>query len=108
MARACVSAPVGPDTINNVALTPLLTCPLIVLPSASVTITEGMVIVASPPPISTNTPVALLAMITPTAPAFCAFFTLATKVQVPRSMIAMRPAMAPLFVSAEQASAGEA
>jgi hypothetical protein len=43
-------------------------------------------------------------MMTPSAPASCAFFTFTVKLQVPRSMNAMLPEIAPAFVSAEQPS----
>lgn len=49
-------------------------------------------------------PAALLAMITPMAPAFCAFFDLMMKVQVPRSMSAILPATAAALVTASQPS----
>ena len=78
---------------------------LSVLPSASVTRTAGMVIVGSVPPRAAGgVPGALSAMITPTAPASWAFFTLTMKPQVPRSMRAMLPATAAALVIAEQPS----
>src|SRR5947208_14020305 len=56
--------------------------------------TEGIVIVGSAPPKPAGAPGALSAMITAKAPAFCAFFTFTTKVQVPRSIMAIFPATA--------------
>src|SRR5579863_5017381 len=98
---ARVSAPEGPSSVAlRVAMLALS-----VLPSASVTRTAGMVMVGSVPPRPAGgDPGALSAMMTPTAPAFCAFFTLTVKAQVPRSMSAMLPATAAALVSAVQAS----
>src|SRR5438067_277754 len=76
-----------------------------VFPSAWVTISEGMVMVASVPPMPPS-PGALLAMTTPMAPATWAVFTFEAKVQVPRSMRAILPLTAAPFVSAEHPSAG--
>ncbi len=92
--------------VNRVTLRPGMLA-LKVLPSAKVTITEGMVIVASTPPMLPKAPAAELAMITATAPAFCAFLTLTTKPQVPRSIRAMLPAIAAALVSGEQPSVVE-
>ena len=47
------------------------------------------------------------AMTTPVAPAFWAFFTFTVKLQVPRSMRAILPVMAPGLVSGEHASSVE-
>src|SRR4029077_1171303 len=75
-----------------------------VLPSAKVTITEGMVMVGSTPPRLPNTPADELAMITAMAPAFWAFLTLTMKPQVPRSISAMLSSTAAALVSGEQPS----
>src|SRR5678815_554135 len=65
----------------------------------------GMVIVESTPPNPGGGLVtALLAMITPVAPAFCAFLALTTNVQVPRSMMAMLPATAAKLVNGSHPS----
>src|SRR6185503_12948148 len=87
-----------------VAFTPLASSPLIRLPVLNVTITEGIVMVGSAPPMVPNAPAALLATITDVAPAFWAFFTFTTKPQVPRSTRAILPAIAPALVKGEQAS----
>ena len=60
--------------------------------------------VGSAPPIEPQVPVDELAMTTPMAPAFCAFFTFTAKPQVPRSMMAILPATAAALVMAEQPS----
>jgi len=61
-----------------------------------------------PPPIWMTPGVTLLTTMTPTAPAFCAFFTFTVKLQLPRSMRASLPDTDAAFVSAVQASAGAA
>src|SRR5918996_1793238 len=85
--------------------------PLIVLPSASDTITDGMVIDGSVPPMAIGSPATLLAMMTATAPAFCAFFTFTVNVHAgaggggpPRSITAILPATSAAFVSGLQPS----
>src|SRR3546814_11780906 len=83
--------------------------PLIRAPSAWVTDTVAMVIVGSlPPSPGGGLAVVLLAMITALAPAACAFAALSTKVQAPRSMIAILPAIAAGLSSAVQPLAGDA
>ena len=68
------------------------------LPSASEMRTAGMTIVGSAPPRPAGMQPAgvavLSAMMTPTAPASCAFFTLTTKPHRPRSISAILPARA--------------
>ena len=73
-------------------------------PSAYCTMIEGMVMVGSAPPIEPQVPALEFAITTPTAPAFCAFFTFTAKPQVPRSMMAILPATAAVLVMAEQPS----
>jgi len=73
-------------------------------PSARWTCTAGMVMVGSAPPMAPHTPVALLTITTPVAPASWAFFTLTVKPQVPRSIIAIFPATAAALVIAVQPS----
>src|SRR4051812_9199301 len=78
--------------------------------SMSVMRADGIVIVASAPPRpgtgaeerAADVPPALSAMITPIAPASCAFFTFTVKPHVPRSIIAILPAT--FVVMAEQPS----
>ncbi len=73
-------------------------------PSESETSTDGIVMVASVPPMSIGDSLPLLsATITPVAPASCAFFTLTVKLQFPRSTRAILPVTAGAFVSALQA-----
>ena len=63
------------------------------LPLSRLTMADGMVMVGSAPPIVIGSPpAALLATITARAPAFCAFLTLITNVQKPRSSRAIFPA----------------
>src|SRR6185369_10447098 len=76
---------------------------LIAVPLVLLMKTAGIVIVASVPPIVKIESPALFAMIAPTAPAFCAFLTLTTKAQAPRSARTILPAALPLG-SASQAS----
>ena len=73
-------------------------------PSARSTWIAGMVMVASSPPMVPRAPAALLTMITPLAPAFCAFLTLTAKPQVPRSISATLPATSAALVIAVQPS----
>ena len=61
-------------------------------PSASETITDGIVIVGSVLPIVVGGPATLLTTITAIAPAACALLTFWTKPQVPRSTSATAPA----------------
>ena len=63
-------------------------------PSACDTLIVGMVTVGSLPPRPGAAPATLLAMITPIAPAFCAFLALTAKPQVPRSITTTLPALA--------------
>src|SRR5262245_27206183 len=62
------------------------------LPSPWVTITDGIVMVGSAPPIAVAGPGALLATITISAPRSWAFLTFDTKVHTPRSISAILPA----------------
>src|SRR5688572_17358373 len=65
----------------------------------------GIVIEGSVPPrLAGGESGALSAMIAATAPAFCRFFTLMTKLHVPRSTSAILPAIAKAFVIGLQAS----
>src|SRR5919106_452161 len=64
---------------------------LIVLPSSSEIIPDGIVIEGSLPPIRVGGPPTLLATITALAPAAWAFATLTVKLQLPRSASAMAP-----------------
>ena len=95
---ATVSAPGRSDTLSVAILA------FIVFASAYVTMTDGIVIVASTPAMPPNAPAAEFAMSTPMAPAFWAFFTFTANPHVPRSIIAMFPATAAEFVIAEQPS----
>src|SRR5678815_5096559 len=67
-----------------------------------------MIIVGSEPVIPGGTVgfalVGTFPIITPSAPASCAFFTFTVKLQVPRSMNAMLPEIVPPFVNEEQPS----
>src|SRR6185503_5297556 len=78
---------------------------LIVAPSACEMPTIGIVIDGSEPPIGFGgRPAALFAIITAIAPAACAACAFNTNVQLPRSISAMLPAIAPAFVIASQPS----
>jgi hypothetical protein len=68
--------------------------PLSVVPSARLTMPDGILTLRSVPPGANAALPSLLAMITPIAPAFCAFSTLTVKLQVPRSTIAILPVSA--------------
>src|SRR5579863_6761422 len=71
---------------------PDASAPLRVTPSACEILTAGIKMVESVPPNgSGGLPATLLAIRTPTAPAFCAFSTLTVKLHVPRSMRAIFP-----------------
>ena len=61
------------------------------VPSSWLTITDGIVIVASAPPMPPGAPGTLLTTITPMAPAAWALATFTTKVHKPRSTMAMLP-----------------
>ena len=63
-----------------------------VFPSSSVTITDGIVIDGSAPPIAVAGPAMLFATITISAPRSSAFLTLPTNAHVPRSISAILPA----------------
>ena len=79
-----------------------------VLPSAKVILTDGIVIVGSEPPRpGGGLPATLSTITTAIAPTFCAFLTLTVKLQVPRSISAILPEMAAPFVIAEQPSVGD-
>src|SRR5262245_4976801 len=72
-----------------------------VLPSACEMPITGIVIVGSLPDIgSGGNPAALFTMITATAPAACAAAAFGAKLQLPRSISAILPAIAPAFVIA--------
>ena len=58
-------------------------------PVACETMSEGIVMVASVPPMMTGSPATLFATMAAMAPAFCAFFTLTTKSHEPRSRSAI-------------------
>src|SRR5947209_1106966 len=112
LSRTCEGSSRGPRELKearmsaedqSVTLRPA-TFALSVLPSACWTLTGGMLTVSSNPAMLPKAE-ALLAMITPTAPAFWAFFALTAKPQVPRSTSAMLPATAAALVSGEQPSA---
>ena len=60
-------------------------------PSTSETITAGVVIVLSAPPIMIGAPGILLTIMIPTAPAACAANAFITKLQVPLFMSAIFP-----------------
>ena len=75
-------------------------------PSARLIITEGIVIVGSAPPMAVAPPGTLLTTMAAMAPAFCAFLTLSTKAQLPRSTSAIRPGVNP--TSGSQASVVDA
>src|SRR6266511_760157 len=108
-ARPALSVPEGTAvSASNVALTGAPSWALIKLPSLLAIDSEGIVTVLSEPPICTTPGDVVLTIITPTAPAFCAFFTFNTNVQLPRSMSAILPDIAALFVSGVQPSMGEA
>ena len=103
-ARSAPARTLG-STASVTFTVPVANAVLILLPSASVIRTEGMVIVGSAPPSPAGGPPATLsATSTAIAPAFWAFFTLVTKVHVPRSTSAMRPISAAPLVIAEHAS----
>ena len=59
---------------------------------------------SAPPRPAGGAPSALSAMIAPTAPASCAFFTLTVKPHVPRSTMTIFPAIADALVNGEQPS----
>src|SRR5258708_6287237 len=75
-------------------------------PSAWVMPMLGIVIVESEPSNGPNPPGILLAMIAAIAPASCAFLIFVVNAQVPRSISAIRPVMAPPLVIVVQPSAG--
>src|SRR6185369_13076590 len=104
--RAEESTPAMADgSANKVAFTLLANCALIVLPLACVIETVGIVIVLSEPVMPGGVELETLStMITPMAPAFCAFFVLVTKVQLPRSTNAILPVSE--LPKAEQPSTG--
>src|SRR5512141_2556473 len=77
---------------------------LSVVPSASVTRTEGIVTVASVPVMPTTPWTTLSTTIMPRAPAFWTFFALSTKAQLPRSTSAIFPASAAGLLIVLQAS----
>ena len=74
------------------------------LPAASVTESTGIVSVPVPPMAGGVEEEALSAMMQPIAPAASTFWAFARNEQVPRSINAILPEMAPPFVSAEQPS----
>ena len=84
----------------------LLVRPFIGSSSTWLTLTVGMTTVGSVPVSGMAPPLVLFAMITPTAPASCAAFAFATKVQVPRSITAIFPVRFAPLVIAVQASVG--
>src|SRR5919106_3305084 len=86
--------PVGVRATVPVAGTPAL----MVFPSASDTITEGIVMLGSVPPMVPGSPGALLTTMTATAPASWGLFAFWTKVHPPRSTSATAPAGKPISV----------
>ena len=76
----------------------------IVVPSVWLTITDGIVTVASVPPIVMGEPGTLFTITTARAPTFCAFLTLTVKLQAPRSMSATFPLIAGPLINAPQPS----
>ena len=68
---------------------------------------DGIVIVASVPLMFTSESPALFTMITAMAPAFWAFLTFTVKLQVPRSIRAILPAIEAALVRAPQQSVAE-
>ena len=74
-------------------------------PSDFETSAEGIVMVGSAPP-GVVIAASLLARITPIAPAFCAFFTLMTKLQAPRPTMATLPATAARFAAFKASQPG--
>src|SRR6266446_6860518 len=105
-ARPRLSDPAGTaGSTPRVPFTPDPSWDLIVLPSASVIRTAGIVIVGSNPPRPAGgLPATLSTMTTPIAPAACAFFAFAVNAQVPRSMSAIFPAIAAALVKVVQPS----
>ena len=93
---------------KSATVTPWARTALSRFPSARETMTEGIVIVASVPPIGIAGPSTLFASTAAIAPASCARFTFSTNVHPPRSTSAIFPRIAEAFAIVAQASSGEA
>src|SRR5204862_5604376 len=79
-------------------------CPLMAVASACETLTTGIVIEGSLPPIAGGVPATLFPMMTAIAPAACAAAALNVKEQVPRSISAIFPTSAAAFTMGSHAS----